>query len=43
VPDLKIANIEEHCAGLELKVTAESNGEFTVLNPRNKYSKTYRP
>jgi competence protein ComEC len=43
VPDLKIANIEEHCAGLELKVTAESSGEFTVFNPRNKYSKSYKP
>lgn len=41
VPDLRIANVEEHCAGLYLKVTAEENGEFTVYNPRNKYSKAY--
>ncbi len=41
-PDLRIANIEEHCTGLYLKVTAEENGEFTVYNPRNKYSKTYK-
>ena len=41
-PDLRIANIEEHCEGLYLKVTAEENGEFTVYNPRNKYSKTYK-
>jgi len=40
-PDLRIANIEEHGAGLYLKVTAEESGEFTVYNPRNKYSKTY--
>jgi competence protein ComEC len=40
-PDLRIANVEEQCAGLYLKVTAESSGEFTVYNPRNKYSKTY--
>jgi hypothetical protein len=25
-----------------LKVTAEENGTFTVYNPRNKYSKTYK-
>jgi hypothetical protein len=42
VPDLRIANIDEHCAGLYLKVTAEENGEFTVYNPRNKFSKTYK-
>jgi beta-lactamase superfamily II metal-dependent hydrolase len=42
VPDLRIANIDEHCAGLYLKVSAEENGEFTVYNPRNKYSKTYK-
>ena len=41
-PDLRIANIEEHCEGLYLKVTAEENGAFTVYNPRNKYSKTYK-
>lgn len=41
VPDLRIANVDEHCAGLFLKLTAESSGEFTVSNPRNKYSKTY--
>ena len=40
-PDTFIANVEEHCEGKYLKVTAESTGEFTVLNPRNKYSKTY--
>jgi len=42
VPDLRIANVEEHCAGLPLKVTVESSGAFTVFNPRNKYSKTYK-
>ncbi len=41
-PDLRIANIEEHCEGLYLKVTAEENGAFTVYNPRNNYSKTYK-
>jgi competence protein ComEC len=41
VPDTFIANVEEHCEGTYLKVTAEATGEFTVLNPRNKYSKSY--
>jgi competence protein ComEC len=41
VPDTFIANVDEQCQGNYLKVTAESNGEFTVFNPRNKYSKTY--
>jgi competence protein ComEC len=41
VPDTMIANLEEHCEGKFIKVTAESNGSFTVFNSRNKYSKTY--
>ena len=41
VPDIRIANVEEHGAGLYLKVSAESSGAFTVFNPRNKYSKAY--
>jgi competence protein ComEC len=41
VPDTMIANVEEHCEGKDLKVSAEANGAFTVVNPRNKYSKTY--
>ena len=41
VPDTMIANVEEHCEGKYLKVTAESSGEFTVYNSRNKYAKTY--
>jgi beta-lactamase superfamily II metal-dependent hydrolase len=40
-PDTLIANLEEKCQGLYLKVTADANGSFTVYNPRNKYSKTY--
>jgi len=40
-PDTFIANVEEQCSGRFLKVAAEENGSFTVLNPRNKYSKTY--
>ncbi|SRR5579885_1707755 len=40
-PDTMIANVEEHCEGKFIKVSAESNGSFTVYNSRNKYSKTY--
>ncbi|HLH37542.1 MAG TPA: MBL fold metallo-hydrolase [Bryobacteraceae bacterium] len=43
VPDTFIANLEEHCSGNYLKVTAEPNGAFTVYNPRNKFSKKYGP
>ncbi|MGH9657641.1 MAG: hypothetical protein ACRD96_03795 [Bryobacteraceae bacterium] len=37
-----IANMEENCQGHWLKVSAESNGAFTVTNGRNKHSKTYK-
>ncbi len=40
-PDTFIANVDEPCEGKFLKVTAESNGTFTVFNPRNKYTKSY--
>lgn len=40
-PDTLIANVEEHCEGKFIKVSAESNGSFTVFNSRNKHSKTY--
>jgi beta-lactamase superfamily II metal-dependent hydrolase len=36
-----IANLEEHGAGLYLKMSASEDGSFTIYNPRNKYSKTY--
>lgn len=42
-PDTFIANVEEHCEGKYLKLSAESSGAFTVFNARNKYSKTYTP
>jgi competence protein ComEC len=41
VSDTMIANLEEHCEGKFLKVSAEASGAFTVYNSRNKYSKTY--
>lgn len=40
VPDPFIANPDEK--GEYLKVTAESDGSFTVLNHRNKFEKTYK-
>ncbi len=40
-PDTYIANLEEKCNGVPLKVSAEADGSFTVLNPRNKFSRTY--
>jgi hypothetical protein len=39
--DTVIANVEEHCEGKYLKLSAESSGAFTILNSRNKYTKTY--
>lgn len=42
-PDTFIANVDEHCGGKYLKVSAQPDGSFTVFNPRNKYSKAYMP
>jgi beta-lactamase superfamily II metal-dependent hydrolase len=38
-----IANPEESCQGHWIKLSAKSNGEFTVTNGRNRFSKTYKP
>jgi hypothetical protein len=38
-----IANPDANCQGNWLKLTAKSNGEFTVFNGRNKFTKTYKP
>jgi competence protein ComEC len=40
-PDTFIANIDEKCEGMYLKVTAHEDGSFTVYNSRNKYTKNY--
>jgi len=40
-PDTLIANVEEHCEGKYLKLSAESTGAFTMYNSRNKYTKAY--
>jgi competence protein ComEC len=41
VADSFIANLSEACDGQHIKVSAMNDGSFTVLNSRNKYSKTY--
>ncbi len=41
VPDTLIANVDEQCQGKYLKISAESDGSFSVYNSRNKYAKTY--
>ena len=43
-PDTMIANVGENDAdqGLYIKASASSDGSFTVTNPRNNYSKTYK-
>ena len=41
-PDTFIANIDEACEGKWLHVSVASDGQFTVTNSRNKFSKTYR-
>lgn len=41
VPDERIANVKENCEGKYLKVSAESDGTFTVTNGRTGAQKTY--
>lgn len=41
VSDTMIANIDEQCEGKYLHMTVQPDGEFTIVNPRNKYTKTY--
>lgn len=40
-PDTFIANVDQICEGDWIKVTAEKDGTFTVLNSRNKFQKKY--
>src|SRR5262249_16720460 len=42
VPDTFIANVDEQCQGVPLHVSALEDGSFTVVNPRNKFTKTYK-
>jgi beta-lactamase superfamily II metal-dependent hydrolase len=41
VPESMIANLVENCEGKYLKLSANQDGSFTVINGRNKYQKTY--
>jgi hypothetical protein len=41
VPDTFIANVDANDQARHLKVSALSDGSFTVTNPRNKFSKSY--
>jgi competence protein ComEC len=41
VADDHIANVKENCEGKYLKVTAESDGSFTLINSRTGIEKTY--
>jgi competence protein ComEC len=41
VSDDFIANLEENCEGKYIKVTAQKDGSFTVVNSRNNYKKDY--
>lgn len=41
VAEDRIANVKENCEGKYIKVTAEADGSFTVLNSRNGIQKTY--
>ena len=40
-PDMYIANTDEHCAGNYIKLSARSDGSFSLTNARNKYTKEY--
>jgi hypothetical protein len=37
-----IANPDEKCEGKWIKVSVDKNGNYTVTNSRNKYSKSYK-
>jgi beta-lactamase superfamily II metal-dependent hydrolase len=41
VPESMIANLVENCEGKYLKLSANQDGSFSVLNSRNKYQKSY--
>ena len=40
--DTVIANLDEACEGKWLRLNAQNDGTFTVINSRNKYERTYR-
>jgi hypothetical protein len=42
-PEAFIANLEEHCQGNWIRLSAEPDGQFTVTNGRNGKTKAYKP
>ena len=42
-PEAFIANLEEHCQGNWIKLSAKPDGQFTVTNGRNGMTKAYKP
>jgi beta-lactamase superfamily II metal-dependent hydrolase len=42
-PEAFIANLEEHCRGKWIRLSAEPDGQFTVTNSRNGKTKAYKP
>jgi hypothetical protein len=42
-PEAFIANLEEHCKGNWIRLSAEPDGQFTVTNGRNGMTKAYKP
>ena len=38
-----IANTDEICEGKWITLTARPDGTFTIVNARNKYTKSYKP
>jgi competence protein ComEC len=41
-PDTFIANTDEICEGKWIKLTAQQDGSFTVVNARNKFERSYK-
>jgi beta-lactamase superfamily II metal-dependent hydrolase len=41
-PDDFIANLDENCQGKWLKLSAKTDGSFTITNGRNEFTKTYK-
>ena len=42
-PEAFIANLQEHCQGNWIRLSAEPDGQFTVTNGRNGKTKAYKP
>jgi competence protein ComEC len=40
-PERQIANLEEKCHGYTIKLTIEDSGRYTILNQRNRFTRTF--